>query len=187
MPCSWSLHGIWYTLLLFPQRIGEIHFHVAEIIFPVSLCDGTHHTAGIAHGHHIGGDVPGDDAARAHHGIVSDGHAGKDHGVGSDPDVVADMNRKGIVGHQFPVQGIYRMAGGGDGHIGADHYPVSNVNIHIIHNHQIEIRVEMLSQMNVGAIGHMYRIFNEYMISAVAQYSLQNLFVSYLHQRIEEK
>ena len=56
--------------------------------------DFSEYPAGIAHRNRIGRDIPGHDAARADHHIVTNGHTGKHHTVGTDPDIVADPDRQ---------------------------------------------------------------------------------------------
>src|SRR5262245_2505137 len=57
------------------------------------LCQGLHHPRRAPRHQHVRGDVPGHYRAGGDDGPVADGHALHDHGVGPDPDVVAEHDR----------------------------------------------------------------------------------------------
>ena len=61
------------------------------------------------------------------------------------------------------------MTGGTERHVGADHHLIPNENLSVIHQHQIEIGVETLANVDMIAIGHMHRRFEEEVLAAAAQ------------------
>jgi hypothetical protein len=67
--------------------------------------NGTQHTAGIAHCHHIIGNVVGHNAACADHHIAADGHTGHHHAVTAKPDIITHGDGSGIF-QQF-IAGIF--------------------------------------------------------------------------------
>lgn len=61
------------------------------------------------------------------------------------------------------------MTGGAEGYIGADHDLVTNEDLPIVHQHQIEIGIEVFSNMNMLTVGHMHRRLEEEPFAAATQ------------------
>ena len=139
------------------EGIKKIYFHIAEIIFPIPFADFSEYPAGITYRNRIGRNIPGHDAACADDRIVADGHARQNHTVSADPDIITNSDGQGIVRHHFPVERIYWVSGGAECHIGANHDLVADEDLTVIHQHQIEIGVEILTDMDMLTIGHMNR------------------------------
>ena len=157
-----------------PECIRKIYFHIAEIVFPIPFADFSENPAGIAHSNRIGWNIPRHNAACANDRIVADGHARQNHTVSADPDIIADSDGQGIVRHHFPVERIYRVSGGAECHIGANHDLVADEDLTVIHQHQIEIGVEILTDMDMLAVGHMNRRLKKEMIAAASKDALHN-------------
>lgn len=105
------------------------------------------YAAGIAHRHNVCRDIPGDDAARTDNRIVADAHTGKQNGSGADPHIIADMNRDVELRDLAAQFRIYRVAGSGDGYIGAKHNIIPDKNIGIVHQSEIKICIDMMAEM----------------------------------------
>ena len=82
--------------LRFFFQIFRIDLSVTVVVFHIFFADFPQHTAGIAHGDHIGRNILHHHAARADHAVLSDGDAGADGHVLPDPHVVADGDRIGV-------------------------------------------------------------------------------------------
>ena len=157
-----------------PECIRKIYFHIAEIVFPVPITDFSEYPAGIAYRNRIGRNIPGHDASRADDRIVANGHPRQNHTVGTDPDIITDSDGQGIVGHHFPVERIYRVSGGAECHIGANHDLVADEDLTVIHQHQIEIGVEILTDMDMLAVGHVHGRLEEKILAAASQNALHH-------------
>ena len=94
--------------------------------------------------------------------------------MSADPDIIADSDGQRIVRHHFPVERIYWVSGGTERHIGANHDLVADEDLTVIHQHQIEIGVEILTDMDMLAVGHMNRRLKKEMIAAASKDALHN-------------
>jgi hypothetical protein len=88
----------------------------------------TDHCARIADCEHIGGQIPHDNTAGAHDGIVADAHAGADHTRSAEPDVVADDDGLRTFKSSASRPRIERMQRGVDVDPGADLSLVSDAD-----------------------------------------------------------
>ena len=61
----------------------------------VGLCNPAYDAAWISCRNDAGGDIPVDDAARPDYRIVSNGDAGQHADIGSEPHIIANLNRQG--------------------------------------------------------------------------------------------
>ena len=84
---------------------------VIEVL--IMLSNRPQNPAGIAHRHHIGGDIFGHHAASTDDGIVADGDTGHDDDAGAQPAVGADVDRQIVLQATAAQVGIDGMAGGG--------------------------------------------------------------------------
>ena len=66
------------------------------------------------------------------------------------------------------------MSGGAEGRIGADHDLISNKDFSIIYQHQIEIGIEVFSDMHMLTVGHMHRRLKEEPLAAASQNTLHD-------------
>ena len=71
------------------------------------------------------------------------------------------------------------MSGGAEGHIGADRDLIANEGFSIIYQHQIEIGIEVFSDMHMVSVVHMYRRFKE-VLTATAQKVSRDLLSAYI-------
>ena len=66
------------------------------------------------------------------------------------------------------------MSGGAEGHIGSNHDLVTNEDLPIIHQHQIEVGVEVFSNMHMLPVGHMHRRLEEKPFTTASQNAFHN-------------
>ena len=92
--CSRELLRDFLQLVL---QLFRSDFHSLPVIFFVILADRAHDAARRAVSNDIGGDVFCNNAPGSYHGVISDGNAGHDDAVCTDPDVIAYRNGKVIL------------------------------------------------------------------------------------------
>ena len=127
----------------------RIDFAVLEVVFAVMVVDLTQNAAGIAHRHHVIGQIFGYHTARAHHYVVSDGDAGQDDGARADPAVSADVYGSIVLVcllTQFEQNGVSRR---GDDDAGAEHGIVAHVNVGVVHAGQVVVCVCVVAEVYV--------------------------------------
>ena len=78
------------------------------------------------------------------------------------------------MGNHLTVQWIHGMASRTQGYIGTDHNFVTNKDLAVVYQYQIEIGVEILTNMNVVTIGHMYRRLKEEPFTTASQNALHD-------------
>ena len=76
--------------------------------------------------------------------------------------------------NHFPIKRVYRMSSGAERHVRTDHDLVTNKDLPVINQNKIEIGIEVLTNMDMIAIRHMYRRFKEKPLSAAAKNAFHN-------------
>ena len=94
--------------------------------------------------------------------------------MSANPDIIADSDGQRIVRHHFPVERIYWVSGGAECHIGANHDLVADEDLTVIHQHQIEIGVEILADMDMLAVGHVHGRLEEKALTVASQNALHH-------------
>ena len=130
----------------FRLKFGRVDFFVPEIIKVVPLADGAQDAAGIADRHDVCGEVAGDDAARADHGIVADRDARQDDRARADPAVSADADGEIVLIYFLPQRGLNGMSRRRHGDVGAEHRVVAHIDRRVVHESQVEIGVDVFAE-----------------------------------------
>ena len=76
------------------------------------------------------------------------------------------------------------MSGGAEGHIGANHDLIANEDLTVIHQHQIEVGLEVFSNMYMLPVGHMYRRLEEKPFTAASQNALHDRLTACILSRM---
>ncbi len=101
---------------------------------------------------HVVRETPGDHCAGRDDHIVADGNARIDHGIATDPDVVADGDWFSELNSRDPSFRIERVTGGEDGDPRAYHAVPAYSYLADIEDDEIEVRIKILSEMDVVAV-----------------------------------
>lgn len=120
---------------------------------------------GIAADHHVIRHVLCDHGTGGDDDVVPDGDAGIDDGTSADPDVVTDGDGFAGLDAAVPLMGIDRVCGGIDMDAGGDEAVVSDTDLTDIKEDAVEVRVEIFSDINVGAVITAEARFDEKLVS----------------------
>lgn len=132
------------------------------------------HPAGIPVCHHISGNIVRHYAPGPNRGILSNRHARKDYHSCADPCPAAYRNRA-IHLHPLSSQAcVERMRRCGNRHVWPNHDPVTDTDIRIIHQRQVEVDIDVISKVGI-------------LTPACPQWWLYHATFAYAAQKIPEK
>ena len=139
----------------------QINLSVPVIILFVSVPDLPHDSARITDCHDIRRDVFCDDTSCTDHGIVPDRHSRHNDHTRAEPDISSNMNRQIILVRLLAQFRQDRMSRRSDRHIRADHRTVSYIDIRVIYQCQIKVRVHLSAEMRMmpGPVGVERRLY----------------------------
>ena len=100
----------------------------------------------------MGRNIVGYHTAGTDHYIISDRHSRKNNGIGTDPYVVANVDRQGKLSALAAVFSPDRMSRDCKRHIRPKHHVVADKDFTVIDDTQIEIRIKMMTDMRIAAV-----------------------------------
>ena len=111
-----------------------------------------------------GGDILGDHAACTDDDIVADTHPVYDDGIAGNPDVIPDVDIRGIFRHRGPAvrvhahafRGNQRMVGRQNGNVRADRDIIADIDARVIHDSQIKIGKKVFTDEQMAAVVDLY-------------------------------
>ena len=106
-----------------------------------------HHSGGHTAYNRIFRDVPGHHGPGRHNGAIPDGHTGQNGGIGSNPDIPANMNR--FRNHGAAVVGRHGMVQRGQDHIVPDQGAVSDKNSALILKFAAHVDKDMFADVDI--------------------------------------
>ena len=126
-----------------------IHAFIAEVEFAVMLADLAHHSARVADGNDVGGDILCHDAACADDGIIPYRDSRQHHRARAEPAIFTDMHGGVILERLLAQLGHYGMPRRSDGYIRAEHRMIADIYMRVVDEGEVEIRIHRIAEMDV--------------------------------------
>ena len=136
-------------LLAVTLEVFPINSFVPVKILTVMLADFPQNTARVSDSDNICRNILHNHTACTNDGIVPDCNTGNNHDAGSDPDIFPDVHVLIILQTLFPQLRQDRVIGSCNGHIGAEHDVISDIDVSIIYQGQIKIGVNIVSHIDM--------------------------------------
>lgn len=100
----------------------------------------------------MGRNVLSHDTACPDDRLVTNGNSRQNDCIGTNPDMVPDGDRKGILKPRAALTGIDGVAGGSDAAVWRNEHMISDPDLGAVQNDQMVIGIKMLPNFNVIAI-----------------------------------
>ena len=127
-------------------------FPVHGVTVFVRFGDFPQNSAWHAHGHRVFGNVPGNYAARADYGIISDGNA-REHGrTRADPHVVPNGDGLRYFQPRFALFGVRGMFRRGKTAVGRDKHVVAESNARAVRDNEVMVGIELVAYGDIVAV-----------------------------------
>lgn len=151
-----SLYRLSLSLLglrLFLRQIQRnIRRFAAEIGVSVGFGNFAQNTAGVAHRQAVVGNVFCNNASRADYAVCSDGDAGANNDICTNPAVIPNAHRTA----EFPAGiarfGMHRVSGGVNAYARGQHHAAADGNGRNIKKNAVVIGIKIFAHMNVAAV-----------------------------------